>query len=188
MLTLGLVLLVVVLFFLFVNSSVKDLRLKYKNELRIIYDKLEIQFIKDGIRLDNNALKFLKSYKVTAANTDFLDFQVLWAIHDLAGDTKVHKVKDDFDKVRNSLSNESNQLLKDFDSYAVKLIYISALKPDFIAWGIKLFVINTIKSLTRFSLMPFVRSINYTKELLKELQEVVFVGQSATETKQLTLA
>jgi len=172
-------LLIVLITFLISNTIIRNQRLQLKNDLRILYSQLEFQIIKEHLVLNNQTLKFLSIYKFTSEMTDMLDVQILWCIHKMAGNRRVHATRDEFNTVRNSLSPETLAILNDFNLVSRKMIALSFLKPDLILWLFGQLLKDFWKSIVKLSLRPLIKSYNFLNEVKREMQEIISVGKDS---------
>ena len=170
--------------FLFLNNLLKNIRLSFKNELRLLYSKLEFQFIKEDKIKTNVQLEFIKGYKTTSELTDLLDIQVLWAIHHIDRGESVHNLKEDFDKLKEELSEESKLIIEQFQEVSTKLFYMSFIRIDFLWWALKKFIKVSCISIVKTSFRPFIAANSFVKELASEANEIIISG----EKKALTIS
>lgn len=155
--------------YLFFREFMRNTRIEKKNNLRVLYDKLEVSFLQENKVLNNNTLQFLESYKITAELTELLDIQVLWAMHHISR-SSVHNTKTDFDKVRDSLSDNSKRIIEEFDEEATSLIKLSYIKFDFLLWIFQKWIDNRSKRIVQ----PISK---FLQELQEEANEIILCGK-----------
>jgi uncharacterized membrane-anchored protein YhcB (DUF1043 family) len=163
---------------LFVNHRIKSRRVVLKNDLRRFYGELETQFVKECVILDNITLKYLDSYKVISVYPDLLDIQVLSLIHHKRKDKdRIHRIKSDFDKVRDKMSQQSNSIVENLDYAAGQMIKLSALRVDFLFWFSKVLFKHIAKSIGKQSLAPLKSVRAGVEEMIHEKIEILFFGR-----------
>ncbi|WP_282089384.1 hypothetical protein [Aquimarina algiphila] len=134
----------IALTFFIINQIIKYKRFKYVNNLKRIYDHMEMFFVRNDIKLKNDYIELLKVFKNLSVNPDYLDIQVL-VLSKIASERSGSLKKDTkwFENNLNSLGEDFNELFQDFDRYTNRIIDLSFIKPDFI-----LFLTRTIISYT----------------------------------------
>lgn len=123
---------VLLLLFFGLNQYLKYKRFKYVNQMSIIYDKMEMHFVRNKVTPKKDYLEFLKIFKNIIVNSEFLDIQVLLllkAVSEKQG--KLDKDHKWYNKVQNELGVEFLKLSNEFDYYSTEIIKLSLYKPDF---------------------------------------------------------
>lgn len=129
------------------NQYIRYSRFKYTNNLKIIYDEMEMHFIKNDISLSNRYIHFLKIFKNLSINPEFLDIQFLMAnkiLLEKQGSFKKDRYK--FDETLKSLGKDFDVLFKKFDHNTNGIIKLSFYKPDFVLFFFKLFFRNWMEN------------------------------------------
>ena len=98
-----------------INQHIKQKRFKHLNNLSIIYDKMEIHFVRNEVTLSDRYIEFLKVFKNLVTNPGYLDIQVLISLK-LISDQQVglNNNTDWFDKTLGSLGDDFQELVVEF--------------------------------------------------------------------------
>lgn len=146
------------------NQYIKYSRFKYTNNLKIIYDEMEMHFIKKDIVLNNSYIHFLKTFKNLSINPEFLDIQILMAnkiLLEKKGSFKSDKYK--FDETLKSLGNDFEVLFKKFDHNTNEIIKLSIYKPDFVLFIVKLFFRNWMEN-KAYDVKKLITELKFAKD------------------------
>lgn len=146
------------------NQYVKYKRFKYVNNLGVIYDRMEMHFVRNNIIMKKDYIEFLKIFKNFTVNPDYLDVQVL-LLYKIATEKNGSLKKDTlwFDRTLKSLGNDFEIIFKDFDKSTNKLINLSFYKPDFLAFLLSQFVKYKIYKSTN-SFKKFISDLKFVQE------------------------
>jgi len=172
------ILLVVSLLVYIVSDLIFSARTSIKNELREIYNLLELEFVKNERKMDNKAIKFLSNYKFASELTELMDIQVLWSLHEMLDKSNLHASIKEIKDFKEKLTEKEKSYIDEFDKKVEQLVQFSYLKPDFLFWLIKTLLSLLFKSIYRHSTYPFVKANNYYKELKDEVKEIILCGNN----------
>ncbi|THD67636.1 hypothetical protein E7Z59_08230 [Robertkochia marina] len=115
------------------NQYIRYKRFKAVNNLKIIYDRMEMYFVRKEIILNNDYIAFLKSFKNLSVNPEYLDIQVLMA-NKMMLEKKGMLVDGakKFDETLESLGKDFMPIFQEFDNNTTEIIKLSLVKPDFL--------------------------------------------------------
>lgn len=153
---------VAVVVFVF-NKIIKYKRFSYVNNLNIVYERMEMFFIRNDILLKNDYIELMKVFKNLTANPEYLDIQILLA-HKIASE-KLGRLKEDtqwFDRTLKSLGPDFDKIFIDFDKNTNEIIKISFYKPDFLFFILKVIILQTITSGAK-TLKSVISDLHYAK-------------------------
>ena len=124
-----------------IYQFLKYKRFKAVNRMVIVYDKIEMFFIKNKIHLTCDYIEFLKLFKNLTVNPEYLDVQVL-ILHKIAAENKgILKTNANwFNKILDSLGPDFLEIFDEFDASSNKVIKMSFYKPDFLVFRFQLIV------------------------------------------------
>jgi hypothetical protein len=130
-----------------VSQSIKYNRFVKINNMNKIYDEMEFYFIKNKITISNNHVELLKRFKNLVVNPDFLDIKFLISIQNAMGknNNDFKSEIDFFDNTMKTMGNEFIKLFNEFDSNANDIIRLSAFKPDFILFTLKVLILHILQ-------------------------------------------
>ena len=136
----------IVFFSVFIlNQYIKYKRFKYLNDLEIVYDKMEMYFMKRNIALSNNHIEFLKIFKNLVVNPTYLDIQILIVLHNFANqEEKLGENSHWFHETLKSLGYDFEELFKKFDYLVRQITKLSYYKPSFIWFLLSISIRDTI--------------------------------------------
>jgi hypothetical protein len=124
----------------------KQRREKLALDLMLIYEEMEMFFLKNEIPLKNDYIELLKTHKNLVVNPDFLDIQTL-LLTKIAAEKKGH-LKNEinwFRKTLEALPSEFIDIHYRFNNKADKIIQLSCFKPDFLFFTFKIIMVNFFK-------------------------------------------
>ncbi len=129
---------ILILIVFIINQIIKYRRFKSINNLSIIYDRMEMYFVKNNIKLNKDYIEFLKIFKNFVVNPDFLDIQVLM-LAKMATEKEgiLQKNTEWFNKTLTSLGDNFKIIFKEFDKNTNEIVFLSTLKPDFIFFAVR---------------------------------------------------
>jgi hypothetical protein len=160
-----LLILSVIVFSVFViNQYIKYKRFKYVNNLGIVYDKMEMFFVRNNIIMKRDYIEFLKIFKNFTVNPEYLDIQIL-ILQKLATE-KRGTLKDDsawFDKTLKSLGSDFEIIFKEFDENTNQIIKLSFYKPDFIGFMLRQIVKYKVSTGAN-SFKSFIKDLKFVQE------------------------
>lgn len=159
-----LILSIVILSVFVFNQYVKYKRFKHINNLGVIYDRMEMYFVRNNIIMKKDYIEFLKIFKNFTVNPDYLDVQVLM-LYKIATEKNGSLKRDTlwFDRTLKSLGNDFELIFKDFDKNTNEIINLSFYKPDFIAFLLSQLVKYKIYKGTN-SLKKFISDLKFVQE------------------------
>lgn len=173
--------------FLFINLIISKKRIIQVNRLHTLYDKLELEVIKQDLVPDKKLITFLKIHKTPIYHNHKLDFFVMFKnIKKLEEDKDYDKRKEGFKKYLDSLPKEIRDISNEINDKQNSVINLSLLKPfNFIFISFILFIsITGILIYSIFKLFGVILSgLIETPKLVKELYESESIIVSYRETK-----
>lgn len=146
------------------NQYIKYKRNKYVNNLCVIYDNMEMFFVRNNITMKKDYIEFLKIFKNFTLNPEYLDIQILM-LHKIASE-RSGTLKNDsawFERTLKSLGNDFKVIFNEFDSNTNEIIKLSFFKPDFI-----LFILS---HLVKYKISTGANSLKVFFKDLKFVQE-----------------
>lgn len=122
------------IFLTFVFSRiVKYKRFKHVTNLKRVYGKMEMHFVRTNTHLNKDLREFLRAFKNLSENPEYLDIQIL-VLAARASRKKgvLEKNRAWLDKTLKSLGDDFSPLFIEFDQSANKVVIASIFKPDFV--------------------------------------------------------
>lgn len=160
---------------IFANAQIlKYLRFKYATNLKVVYNKMEMHLIRTSTPLKGDFIQFLKTFKTLSVNPELLDIQVL-ALSKIASQRSGNLQSDTkwFSATRKALGDDFEQLFKEFDYNANKVIMLSFYKPGFVVFLFRVLAISGFKSRV-ISLKRYMKELTF----IKNNDEAIFYSAS----------
>lgn len=150
-----------ILLILAFGQYIKSKRFEYVNNINIIYDKMEMHFVKKNIHLNKDYIDLLKTFKRFCVNPEYLDIQIL-LLQKLLAEKKGVLKKDSswFDDTLNSLGDEFKEIFEEFDKSTNEIITLSIFKPDFVFFITK-YYITSVVSEKAYSIKKLYKEVTY---------------------------
>ena len=167
--TIYIILSVILLFWVLLKYHKKRKNELLSLELQSIYDKVEIDFISNGVNnLTNDEIEFLKAYKRIAYNSYLLDIRLIIIAFKEQQKDKSYKSKNkNIDIIMSNQSSEFKGLLNEFHRVSFKKVKLSCLNSGFL-WIIFVLFFKTIVTCNvniikkKFSLRAITQVLNPT--------------------------
>lgn len=160
-----LLILSIILFSVFaLNQYIKYKRFKYVNNLGIVYDKMEMFFVRNNIIMKRDYIEFLKIFKNFTLNPEYLDIQILM-LHKIASEKRGNLKEDSawFDKTLKSLGSDFEVIFKEFDNNTNEIIKLSFFRPDFILFILSQLVKYKVSTGAN-SFKSFIKDLKFVQE------------------------
>lgn len=141
-------------------------------ELLSVYDKMELNFIKSKKHLNKDEIDFLKTYKITAVNPDFLDIHILFISKIISKEEEIGNRKKWFDSIYNQQNDEFKSLAKDFDIVSTKIINLSIYNSHFIFFLLKVYLKGLLRK-GRFSVTSFYERVKKDYQFIEKNENIL---------------
>ncbi|MFJ1431318.1 hypothetical protein ACILE2_11045 [Capnocytophaga canimorsus] len=133
---------------------------------------MELNFIKSKKHLNKDEIDFLKTYKITAVNPDFLDIHILFISKIISKEEEISNRKKWFDSIYNQQNNEFKSLAKDFDIVSTKIIGLSIYNSRFIFFLLKTYLKELLRK-GRFSVISFYEKVKKDYQFIEKNENIL---------------
>lgn len=160
--------------FILLIISIIDTRIKYKkiarfNDLKIIYDSMEIFAIKENLTPTNSLVDYLKNYKFLLVNKEFSDIRIALIMRLLITDDIFKKKQYEWNELKKQVSPELIEMGGQFNKIYDDLIKLSYWNFSFMFFVFKIAIKSTYYLIIQTIITPgkneAYRVFNVWKEL-----------------------
>lgn len=140
----------VLLFISIIDARIKYRRITRFNELKVIYDNMEMFAIEQNIVPTNILLNFLKSYKFLIVNKEFADVRIALGMRLLISDDEFDKKRMKWSLLKKQLPQELIEYGEEFNKIYDDLIKLSYWNLSFLWFLFKTSIRYAYQSLPEF--------------------------------------
>lgn len=131
------VVLILIILLFQMRSYIKNSREIILNEMRVLYDYIELSVVRNRVVLNNEVVTYLKTHKTFIINPEYADIRVLLAIINRLSEAELERMKSESQHVESGLPKDLIELGNKFNKKLLHLTFYSFFKANFILFLIK---------------------------------------------------
>lgn len=182
----GIIILLIILLVSFINTKINTRREIHFNEMKRIYDEMELYAFKNNLINDNATITYLIPFKIYSVNTGYADIQVLAPLFLEQKKKQLDIKKEKYERIIGRVSPQLKELGAKYDHHLKKAIHLSMYRAEFLLFILLLTVKAVMGAFAERSLKVFL--VFFDSLIIVPKYENILIENSLEHFKKKTPA